>query len=194
MRKLLPFTFLLMMPAFSFGQGFEAWIGGGVSKLSNRNIGSLDGTAANFINLQDGWRLNFILGLNNWRFFGHEIGYSYNRTNWNVAGANTGSAVHEGGYNFLAYAIPEGKGRFRPFATAGGEFANFAFPGYSATSGGGSTKFGFNYGAGVKVRVLEIFGIRFDFRQHSLGKPFNFPGQTGRLKQNEISVGVGVML
>jgi opacity protein-like surface antigen len=192
MRKLVLLTFLLALPACSFGQGFEAWVGGGISNLTNRNIGSLDGV--NQIELQNGWLINFRLGLNTWRYFGHEIGYQYARTDWNIAGTSAGSAVHEGNYNFLVYAVPEGKARIRPYATGGGEFANFAFPGYSATSGGGSNKFGFNYGVGVKVRVREIFGVRFDFRQHSLGKPFNLLDQNGRLKQNEFSVGVGVML
>src|SRR5205085_2916071 len=109
---------------------FEAWIGGGVSNLSNRNIGSLDGL--NPIELQNGFRINFALGLNTWRYFGHEIFYSYNRTDWKISGTTAGSAVHEGGYNFLAYAIPEGKARIRPYATGGLEFGNFAFPGYSA--------------------------------------------------------------
>src|SRR5947209_13622212 len=44
-----------------------------------------------------------------------------------------------------------------------------------STSGGGSTKFGYNYGAGVKVRVLEIFGVRVDYRQYATPKPFDFP-------------------
>ena len=48
--------------------------------------------------------------------------------------------------------------------------------------------------AGLKIRVAEIIGIRFDFRRHNLGKPFGFPDQSGRLGQNEYSVGIGVML
>ncbi len=192
MRKLLMLNALWMMPALCHAQGFEAWVGGGESHVSNGDIGTLDGI--NRINLQNGWRLNFILGLNTWRYFGHEIFYGYQRTDWQVSGTTSGSAVHEGGYNFLAYAIPEGKARIRPFATGGVEFGNFAYPGYSATSGGGSTKFGYNYGAGIKFRVAEIIGLRLDFKQHSLGKPFNFPDQNGRVKFNEVSIGVGVML
>ena len=194
MTKLLLFTSLLGLPVISSAQGFEAWVGGGVNNLSSKYIGSIDGTTAGDVNLQNGWRLNFRMGLNTWRYFGHEIGYSYDRTDWKIGGVSYGSAIHQGTYNFLAYAIPEGKARVRPFVTGGVHFSNYAFPGYSATSGGGSTKFGINYGAGVKVRVSEIFGVRFDFRQYNTGKPFDLINQTGRLKQNEVSVGVGVML
>ena len=45
-------------------------------------------------------------------------------------------AIHQGGYNFLLYATPEGT-RIRPFATGGVVFANYVPPGASATSGGG---------------------------------------------------------
>jgi opacity protein-like surface antigen len=192
MSKLLLLSALWTIPVVCHAQAFEAWVGGGASHLTNTDIGTIDGI--NRINLQNGWRLNFALDLNTWRYFGHEIFYSYNRADWLVAGTSYGSAIHEGGYNFLAYAIPEGKARIRPYATGGVEFGNFGYPGYSATSGGGSTEFGYNYGAGLKIRVAEIIGIRFDFRRHSLGKPFGFPDQSGRLGQNEYSMGIGVML
>jgi opacity protein-like surface antigen len=126
--------------------------------------------------------------------------YAYNRMNWkyvDLGGQELGSAMHQGGYNFLVYFTPEGKARIRPFATGGVHFANFGYPGYSATQGGGSTKFGYNYGAGLKVRVAEIIGFRLDYRRYSTGKP-DFSGlflnQSGRLKQDEFSVGIGVVL
>jgi opacity protein-like surface antigen len=86
--------------------------------------------------------------------------------------------------------------RIRPFATAGLHFSNFVPPGASATSGGGSTKFGFNYGAGVKVKVSSLFGVRFDLRQYQTGKP-DFGGllsnRSGLLRQTEVSAGFGVL-
>ncbi|MEI9811685.1 MAG: hypothetical protein WDO18_02990 [Acidobacteriota bacterium] len=63
-------------------------------------------------------------------------------------------AVHTGGYNYLIYANHEGN-RVRPFATGGLQFSNYVPPGSSAYNGGGSNKFGFNYGGGVKVRALD---------------------------------------
>ena len=79
-------------------------------------------------------------------------------------------AIHQGFYNMLVYATPEGS-RFRPFATGGGHFSNFVPP-CSAQYGQGSNKFGVNYGGGLKVRVSDKFLVRADYRQYLTGKPF----------------------
>ena len=55
------------------------------------------------------------------------------------------------------------------------------------------TKFGFNYGGGIKFKVTEIIGLRFDFRQYNTGKPFNLANQSGRLNQLEASVGAAFL-
>jgi opacity protein-like surface antigen len=105
-----------------------------------------------------------------------------------------GMAVHQGFFDFLAYATPEGK-RIRPFATGGVHFSNFVPPGASATYGQGSTKFGLNYGGGLKVRVSEKWLVRFDYRRYWQGKPF---GDTlpvsGKLTINQISAGFSFVL
>ena len=102
-------------------------------------------------------------------------------------------AIHQGFYNFLLYATKEGS-RVRPFGTGGVHFSNFVPPGSSAGQGGGNTKFGVNYGAGIKVRLTSMFGLRFDFRQYATGKPFGLPQANGWLRQNEISASFGLML
>src|SRR4029453_17143581 len=110
--------------------------------------------------LDDGFRLAFRLTLNSWRLFGQEFGYAYNRTHLLLDGQDQGGmAIHQGFYNFLVYATPEGS-RFRPFAVGGGHFSNFVPPGSSATQGGGDTKFGVAYGGGLKVRVGEKWQVR----------------------------------
>ena len=103
-------------------------------------------------------------------------------------------AIHQGHYNFLAYATPEGS-IFRPFATGGGHFSNFVPPGASATQGQGSNKFGFNYGGGLKVRIGEKWQVRADFRQFITGKPFgdSIP-VSGNLRQTEITLGFGFVM
>lgn len=167
----------------------EFGLGGGVSKLSNKNLGQ------NY-SLDDGWSLIFRLTINNWRYMGQEFGYGYNRTKLLFAKENQGGmAFHQGFYNMLIYATPEGK-RVRPFGTGGVHFSNFVPPGASATRGGGQNKFGFNYGAGVKVRVSEKWLFRVDFRQFVTGKPFQdmLAGPGGKLKQNQISAGLSFVL
>lgn len=177
-------------------QVFELGVHAGASRYSNNNIGTLYVTDTSPITLENGWRFGFRTTFNTWRFFGHELGYAYNRTTFRSGGDSTqdvGTAIHQGFYDFLAYGTPEGT-RIRPFVAAGPHFSNFIFPGQSVSYGGGSTKFGVNYGGGVKFRVTTNLGFRVDFRQYLTGKPFDFPNQTGKFKQNEISIGVSLML
>jgi opacity protein-like surface antigen len=166
----------------------EFGIGGGVSRLNNKDL------AAGYA-LDDGWTLIFRLTINNWTYMGQEFGYAYNRTKLLLDGQDQGGmAIHQGFYNFLVYATPEGS-RFRPFAMGGGHFSNFVPPGASATYGQGENKFGFNYGAGIKARVTEKWLFRVDFRQMVTGKPFgdSLP-VSGLLRQNQITAGLSFVL
>lgn len=179
---------LIFASSAAFGQVAEFSIHGGKSLITNKELGDIQGAT---YGLDDGFRFGFRTTLNNWIFFGHEFGYGYNRTHLTAEGQDLGGmAIHQGFYNFLGYAVPEGK-PVRPFATGGVQFSNFVPPGSSVTQGGGSTKFGFNYGGGIKFRILSKYGLRFDFRQYWTKKPFGF---SGSLRQNEVSVGFGLML
>jgi opacity protein-like surface antigen len=192
MRTSFVAALLLCASSMLYGQSAEFAVSGGQSQLADKELGS--GYA-----LDNGFRLGFRLTLNTWNFFGQEVGYAYNRTKlvYQEAGQEQeigGMAIHQGNYNLLAYATPEGS-RFRPFATGGVHFSNFVPPGASAQYGQGSTKFGFNYGGGLKVKVGDRFQVRFDYRQFVTGKPLgNYFPVSGSLKQNEISVGFGMVL
>ena len=177
-------------------QVFEMGMLAGVSRIGNRDIGTLSLRDTTRLSLKDGFRIGFRMTFNKGKFLGQELGYAYNRTAVRVAGnppTDYGTAIHQGFYNGLLYATKEGI-RVRPFAAAGGHFSNFIIPGSSVQYGGGSTKFGFNYGGGIKVRVTQSVGFRLDFRQYVTGKPFDFPGQSGLLRQTEVSAGVSLML
>ena len=204
----------------AWGQLFEVWFNGGQSLMSNKGLGTLNldpntgtplaGASKNDLQLGDGFRFSFRMTLNNESHFGHEVQYAYSRTSLDSPAqpgtigtvlspgipaspaSSQGMAVHQGGYNFLLYATNEGT-RIRPFATGGVGFANYVPPGASAASGGGSNKFGFNYGGGVKVRVTHLFGLRFDVRQYTTPKPFDLPLKEGWLRQTEVSAGFGVI-
>jgi hypothetical protein len=65
--------------------------------------------------------------------------------------------------------------------------SSFTYPGYSAFSRG-DTKFGYNYGAGIKFLLTDKYGLRFDVRDHVTGKPF-FDNLEGRLHNVETSRG-----
>jgi len=190
----------LALPVCGFGQAAEFWFGGGTSLISNNGIGTLNTSvisSENDVKLTDGFCIQFRLALNTRKWIGHEVGYGYNRTHLRfeteTPPVEQGMAIHQGFYNFMVYGTPEGS-HVRPFATGGVHFSNFVPPGSSATQGGGQTKFGFNYGAGIKVKLTSLFGLRFDIRQYNTGKPFDLPLANGRLRQNEISASFGVLL
>jgi opacity protein-like surface antigen len=170
----------------------EFSLSGGVSRFGNANLGLASAASTSAVTLQNGFRLTLRFTINTWRFAGHEIGYAYSHSNLNIAGTNYPTTVHQGFYDFLLYATPEGT-RIRPFAAGGVEFTSFFPPGASVYQGNGVTKFGVNYGAGVKLRVTEIIGLRVDFREYNTGKPFNFANQSGRLNQLEASIGASFL-
>ena len=179
---------LLACSSASFAQVAEFAVSGGASRISSRDLGS-------GYSLRNGFLIAFRMTLNPQKYFGHEFGYAYNRTHLDLNGQDTGGmAIHQGLYHFLVYATPEGK-RVRPFVAGGIHFANFVPPGASVAQGGGETKFGVNYGAGIKVRVAEKFMIRFDAKQYLNGKPFqNVLSGSGKLKINELSAGLAFVL
>ena len=173
---------LFLLPGAVFAQSFEAGVSGGVSRFSNGDLGE-------GYKLDDGFRLTFRMGFNPYRYIGGEVGYAYNRTSLSdsTSGQGQGMAVHQGIGAMLLHATPEGS-RVRPFAAGGVHFSNFVPPGQTAQYGQGQTKYGFNYGGGIKVKVTGPWQVRFDIRQYNTGIPFGL--RTGRFKQNEISAGL----
>lgn len=146
------------------------------------------------LKLKDAFRIGARLTLNTSRYFGHEFGYMYSRTH--VSEESTGEILetpvpsHTVFYDFLAYALPEGS-TVRPFVTGGGHFSTYYPPGASVYYGNGVTKFGLNYGGGVKVRISPILALRFDLREYRNPKPFAPSGQ-GWIRTIEASGGVGI--
>ena len=173
----------------------EFSLSGGVSRFGNANLGAATDSSGNPLGvatLENGFRLTFRFTINTYRFAGHEFGYAYNRSSIKLPGSNNPTTIHQGFYDFLLYATPEGS-RIRPFGAGGVQFSSFYPPGASVYQGNGVTKFGVNYGGGIKLRVTDIIGLRLDFRDYNTGKPFKFANQTGRLNQLEVSVGAAFL-
>jgi hypothetical protein len=193
MTKLLAVVFFFCTSP-SWGQIFEIWVHGGQNLLSSRGLGSLSPTGnKDDVQLRDGFRIAAGMAFNSDTIFGHEIHYAYNRTQLRFdrdPATDQGMAYHQFAYNYLVYATREGT-RIRPFATGGVHFNNYVPPGSSAGRGGGDTKFGVNYGAGVKVRLNYLFALRFDVRQYTNPKPFDLPVREGWLRQTAVSAGFG---
>ena len=198
MRKWLALLiFCSCASSLAFAQSAEISVSGGVSRFNGdyATAGGGDNTPIKFTN---GFRLVFRFTWNQGKFFSHEVGYGYARSHLhyqsNPVQDIAAISLHQGLYNFLINATPEGS-RVRPFATGGVHFTSFYPPGASVY-GGSVTKFGVNYGAGIKIRVAQNWQVRFDIRQYETGKP-SFGGTlhpSGRLLQDEISVGVGFVL
>lgn len=198
MKRCLPAVFVvaLAIPAISSAQTAEFWFSAGQSVLANSGgIGSLTqgGGSNNDLALQDGFRFSLSMGINTGGHLGYEFGYAYNRTHLDIQGQDLGGmAIHQGFGDVLLYATKEGS-RIRPFAAGGVQFSNFVPPGVSATQGGGSTKFGFNAGFGVKVKLTSMFGLRLDYRLFTNPAPDFGQFRNGWFRQNAITAGIGVM-
>ena len=164
----------------------------GESLFKNNKLGFSD--PATQFQIDDGFRIAARLTLNTKRFLGHEFGYSYSQPQLAITGQSgtaSGMGVHQGFYDLLLYGTPEGT-RIRPFVAGGGQFSTFVPPGASVTYGQGTTKYGFNYGAGLKVRITSMFALRLDVRDYETGKPFDLINQNGLLHQIEASAGIGI--
>jgi len=187
MTRNLLLPVLLIAGALSVpAQVFELGVSGGLSKM-NANL--IEGAP---VELTDGFRLSVRATFNTQQFFGHEIGFMYSRTGVDINNEKVGFNMYSFGYSFLAYPTPEGS-RVRPFAAGGVHFSSFLPPGTSLYYGNQITKFGLNYGGGVKVRLVDPWGFRVDVRQYTNGKPDLFQGQappSGWMRQTEISAGV----
>jgi len=207
---------LLACSTLAFSQSFEASVSGGQSVFPAKSatIGEDPANPGSPYKMKDGFRLGFRLTLNSWRFMGHEFGYAYSRTGIQtpaqfidsrtgasvpaatpgavmIPAASTSLPSHQGFYDFLVYAAPEGF-RVRPFAAGGVQFTAFSQPG--AYYGNRETKYGINYGGGLKVKLKENWGIRLDVRQYNMGKPFKLANASGRLLMWEFSGGVAFLL
>lgn len=189
-RNVLSVSLLFVLAGVASAQVLEIGPQFGVNRLSNSTLYQEPTDPTLVAKLNSGFRFGFRVTLNAHEYAGHEVGYAYNRTNLDLAGTTYGMGTHQGFYDFLLYARPEGS-KVRPFIAGGAQFSNFVPPGSSVSYGGGEMKFGINYGAGVKVRTSDRFLIRLDFRQYLSPKPdFNFPtAPNGWLRLNEMSAG-----
>jgi opacity protein-like surface antigen len=202
--KTLLVVSLFAFSGSAFAEGLEFWFNAGQSLVSNPGLGTDQpctstalcqaiGAKSDDVQLTDGFRFSLRGDFNTKEHMGYEVGYAYNRTQLkynDAGGAESGMAYHQVMFNAMFYATGQDS-KIRPFGTAGVGFATFVQPGASAAYGGGSTKFGFNYGGGVKFKVKGPWQARVDLRQTATPKPFGLPLASGWFRSTEISVGAG---
>ncbi len=207
MRSTLRFAVaLLAVAAPAASQSLELGISGGYGSLGENSLSvaeHADVGGREEFSISNGVRIGARMAFNPKRFIGHEVSYAYQHSGLSLS-ANDGEGTtdsdlgtvkaHNMFYNVVAHAVPEGM-PIRPFVTGGGGFTSFFLPGFSSFSGYGDTKFGYNYGGGVKINLF-MYGIRFDVRNHVTGKPFGdyLPNIEGTLNNMEFSVTFSVLL
>ena len=192
MKCLVLAMLLVGSTTIALAQMGEVSLSLGKSIMRNNSLGSTLDALGNAVSapLDTNLHLALRMTVNNSRFFGHEFGYAYNRSSLKFGSESVGMPIHQGFYDFLLYATKEGS-KIRPFAAGGVGFSSFFPPGASVFSGNGVTKFGFNYGAGIKVRVSDTFLIRLDARDYATGKPDFGINPQGWLHQLSVSAGLG---
>jgi opacity protein-like surface antigen len=190
MRKwFVPLLFCACGSTLAFAQSGEISVSGGVTQIGGALITDTSTPGNPDVTWKDGFRLAIRFTWNQGKLLSHEVGYGYSRTQlWEQGQEIAPISAHQGFYDALINATPEGS-RVRPFACAGVQFTSFYPPGASVY-GGSVTKFGFNYGAGIKVKLTPMWGIRADFRQYAMGKPdFGFGPLSGWMRLTEITGG-----
>jgi len=191
MRTLSAVWLLCVCAGVSSAQVGEISLSFGESLFKDNLLGFAD--SATQFKMVNGFRVTARLTLNTKRFIGHEFGYSYSRTKLGIVGSpdQISTPIHQGFYDYLVYATPEGSW-VRPFAAGGGQFSTFVPPGASVAYGTGTTKYGGNFGGGVKVKLNSMFALRLDVRDYVTTKPFDLIGKSGALHQIEASAGLGL--
>jgi hypothetical protein len=208
MRKFLVVAGLVMSSS-AWAEGIDFWANFGETIVSNSGLGSdlcPSGTSSslcatevggspNNVSFTNGFHFGFSGGFNSGDHLGYEVGYLYNRTHLHFndgSGApDEGMAYHQVSFNALYY-FTDPDSKYRPYATGGIGFTNYAPPGTSAAYGGGSTEFGINYGGGVKIKLTSRYGLRVDLREAMTPKPLGLPLASGWLRETEASVGFGI--
>lgn len=187
---IVPAVCLMAAPAWA--QTAEIGVSAGQSIFRNEKLGTDVPGASEFYRVKNGFRIGARLTLNTSGHFGHELGYSYSRSKLTYSsGGEASMPTHQYGYSYLAYLFTE-ESPVRPFLAGGGHFSTFYPPGSSVQYGNGTTKFGVNYGGGIKVKVSPMFAIRVDLRDYYTMKPFDLPDKKGGLHQIEASAGLSL--
>jgi len=141
-------------------------------------------------------------------YYGHEIGFNYNyaRVTAKYSTKQEGKVVtttlqdrilvRQAYYDFLMYCMPNGE-RWRPYIALGVQGTDYAAPNLREWPTGKSRNYGFNYGGGIKFRLLRNAYLRLDVRDHLGGKPYDLDREDqmkfgGRLRLLEASAGISL--
>ena len=203
MRLFLPAVVGLALSIPASAQYAEIGVTAGYGSFREGEIASFGGgdDSSTVYEYTDGVRIGARMSFDFRGYFAHEVAYTFQNAKFRVTDddqtnlitnvSETSSQIHNYAYNFTAHATRRDS-RVRPFVTGGGGVTAFIPPGYSSFQVRGESKFGYNYGAGVKFRLSDKWGLRFDVRDHAIGKPF-FNDTSGMLHLIETSTTVSYL-
>jgi hypothetical protein len=164
------------------------------SQISGNDLGSF-GFAELPVRLDSGFGVAARLDLHSGRWIAHELSYGFDRDDLALAGESQGAVtVHQFFYDLMLHLTPRGAA-VRPFVIGGLGFSGFFPPETDLVQTAGITKFGFNYGGGLKFKLNRLLGLRVDVRDHISAKPniLSLPDVGGKLHQLEFSAGVSLL-
>jgi hypothetical protein len=212
MKKLVCFAFIaILMPAAARAQRWEFSVLGAYPRWGKALLGSLDPTDPqdNDTSIKGEYAYGARITLNTRGYYGHEISYLFQRAKFTTHFRTTTDdttvdtllrdriTIQQAAYNFLIYFMPAGE-RWRPFITGGMQANRFGAPTFAEWPGGGSTNWGANYGAGLKVKLFQHALVRLDFRDYLNGKPYvqlefaDVKNATGIIHMLQGSAGVSI--
>lgn len=167
----------------------------GYARTDERDLG-LVGDEEAPLRMENGGRYGVRASVNTGIFYGHEVTYAYQRGGLSIGREDAGRAgLHNYAYNFVAHVSPRAVS-VRPFLTVGAGGVTFrprrdgVFEDASS-----ATKFGFNWGGGVKIRLSARTGFRFDIRDTISERPnfLDLPGVSGIWRNVEYSFGYSLL-
>jgi hypothetical protein len=185
---------LILFAALSPAQVAEVSVSLRRSQISGNDLGSF-GFAELPVRLDSGYGVAARLDIHSGRFLAHELSYGLDRDELTLAGEDQGAVtVHQFFYDLVLHLTPRDV-PVRPFVVGGLGFSGFFPPGSDLVQTAGITKFGFNYGGGLKFKLNRLLGLRVDVRDHVSNKPniLSLPDVTGKLHQVEFSAGVSLL-
>jgi hypothetical protein len=195
MRLLASFPLLLIgFAILAPAQVAEVSLSARRSLISGKDLGSF-GFAELPVRLENGHGLAVRLDIHSGRFLAHELSYGFDQDKLTLAGEDQGDiTVHQFFYDLMLHLTPR-EVPVRPFVVAGLGFSGFFPPESDLVQTAGITKFGFNYGGGLKFKLHRRLGLRIDIRDHISNKPniLSLPDVTGKLHQLELSAGVSLL-
>lgn len=205
MSRLLSLALLCAGTFALQAQHYEFAPTAGILRVGRSNLGSLNDTSPKNTDthLQGGTAYGARLTLNSRGYWGVELGYlQSNPRLYTLVPQDTGSPIpastkittRTGSGNVLMYMMPSGE-RWRPYLTAGGGATQFSEPNIVGWTRAKSRNYGFNYGAGLKIKLIEHVMFRLDFRDYLSGKPYDLTWENnafsgGWLHQREGTFGL----